>query len=115
MLPLLCDIPSISYIELNKPKTEYIVNTTALVLGEKDYILNIENMFNKDLFVNDFLKYSGTTITYSSASYLSIIKEDLTEFYSNNYDLVIKLPEVITISRKMKIKNISKFSPKIIL
>ena len=115
MLPFICDIPIISNVELNKPKTEFAACTTALVRDRKDYILNIDNFTGYDLDMYDFSKYLGTTIISNSTFKTGILKEKLIGFYSDNYDLVVKLPQMTCITRKMKIKTITKFSPKIVL
>ena len=115
MLPFICDIPIISNIELNKPKTEYVICTTALVRDKKDYVLNITNIISNEIDMYDFPKYLGTTITSISTFKTAIMKEELNGFYSDNYELVVKLPMMPTVTRKMKIKTISKYSPKIIL
>ena len=115
MLPFICDIPIVSNIELNKPKTEYVICTTALLREEKDNILNITNIINDEIDMYVFPTYIGTTISSISTFKTSIMKEELNGFYSDNYELVVKLPMMPVITRKMKIKTISKYSPKIIL
>ena len=115
MLSFICDIPIVSNVILNKPKTEYVICSTALVREEKSYKINITNFISNNIGMYDFPKHLGTTITSISTFKTPIMKEELIGFYNDNYDLVVKLPQMTTLTRKMKIKSITKYSPKIIL
>ena len=115
MLSFICDIPIISNVEINKPKTEYVICTTALIREEKSYKLNITNFIRNDIDMYDYPKHLGTTITSISTIKTPIMKEEWIGFYNDNYDLVVKLPQFTTLTKKMKIKSITKYSPKIIL
>ena len=115
MMPILCDIPIISYVELNKPKIEYVSCITTLEREENNYTLYLGNVFEKDINMYDFSKYLGTTLTSKGILKTTIMQEELIGLYSDDYDLVVKFPSKNSITRKVKIKSITKFTPKIVL
>lgn len=116
MIPLICDIPTMSNIEIDKqPSFEYTSLVTTLVSNKKTYMLSDVNYSGISLGDHNYLDYLGTTIKSSSILPKIILQGDRKSFFDDDYDVVIKLPESKSIIMKMKVKVVSDFSPKIFL
>jgi hypothetical protein len=114
MIPFLCDIPIISNVELNRPKIEYVSSITTLESDNRNDILNISKFTGNNIHDYDFAKWVGTTLTSNDTMKNIGLKDDLAGFFCDDYDIVVKIP-MTTISKKIKIKRITKFTPKIVL
>lgn len=114
MIPFLCDIPIISNVELNKPKIEYVSSITTIESDNRYAILNIDKFIGNNFLEYDFSKLVGTTLTSNDTMKNITLKDDLVGFFCDDYDIVVKIP-MTTISKKVKIKRITSFTPKIVL
>ena len=114
MIPFLCDFPIISNVELNRPKIEYVSSITTLESNNRNDILNIAKFIDNNILDYDFPKWVGTTLTSNDTMKNITLKDDLVGFFCDDYDIVVKIP-ITTISKKVKIKRISSFTPKIVL
>ena len=115
MIPFLfLDIP-VSTVELNKPKIECVSCITTIENIESKYLSSINRLLEKELNICDYLSNIGTTIMSNTVNKLVIFDDVTFDFFSDNYDIIVKMPNVKTISKKVKIQTISKFKPKIII
>ena len=114
MIPFLCDIPIISNVELNKPKIEYVSSITTLESDNRNDILNIAKFIGNNILGYDFSKWVGTTLISNDTMKSITLKDDLAGFFYDDYDMVVRIRRT-TISKKVKIKGITKFIPKIVL
>jgi len=115
MIPILFDLPSCNQ-EINKNKIEFLTSATTLVKNEEISFLsyrfsNFNNSFNYYNYFNNI----GTTIISESIIETPTTNIDFVGFYNDNYDIVIKLPVVKSLTKRVKVKSITKFSPRIIL
>ncbi|MDI3525866.1 MAG: hypothetical protein PWR03_49 [Tenuifilum sp.] len=115
MIPILFDLPSCNQ-EINKNKIEFLTSVTTLVKNEDiSFSSNIFINFNKSFNYYNYFNNIGTTIISESNIETPITNIDFIGFYNDNYDIVVKLPVVKSLTKKVKIKSITKFSPRIIL
>lgn len=114
MIPFLFFVPT-STIELCKPKIEFVSCFTTIENSENDYMTHLNRFLGEDLNICDYINYIGTTITSPHINKFIQIDESSTDFYSGDYDITVKMPKVMIMSKKIKIKSISKFKPKVIL
>lgn len=111
MIPIFCDLQSCSQ-EVNKNKIEFLSSITTLEKDENVLFLgNFSKCFNYYTYFNNI----GTTIVSESIIETPITNIDFVGFYNDNYDIIIKLPVMKSLTKKVKIKSVTKFSPKIIL
>jgi hypothetical protein len=111
------DFPKTS-VELSNPNQENVAiyNINTISSGTYD-LKKIDQL--KDFHFSKYLNQVGTRLTLQH-SFLKTSTENinilLTEgFYNDNYDVIATIPNRKTIVRKIKIKSISKYSPKIVL
>ncbi len=115
MLPVFFDIPVISKIDLNKPKIEFVTTVTTIEREHKETILDLFYLIGNDQSMKKHPKYFGTTIISNIEVKTTTITDELTNFFTENYDFVVKFPVPKTLTKRVKIKSISKFTPKIVI
>jgi hypothetical protein len=102
-------------VNLNKPQIEFVTYSTVLEDGKMNDMKYILNYFSSDLWNYNYTSQIGTTLTSSSKKGPWSMPEENRSFYSDDYDISVKLNLSNTINRKMRVKTISKYKPKIVL
>jgi len=115
MIPLMCDMSVLSNAEYSRPRIEIISSITNLqgrgmCLPESFFPFPVDY----DLKGTDFWKLIGTSLTSESSSEIRFSKYDQVGFYNDEYDFNVPLP-MVTITKKIKVRSISQFTPKIVL
>ncbi len=114
MIPILLDLPSCNQ-EINKNKIEFLTSVTTFVKNEDiPFSGNRFSNYNKSFSYYNYFNI-GTTIISESSIEIPTTSIDFVGLYNDNYDIVIKLPAVKSLTKKVRIKSITKFSPRIIL
>jgi len=107
MIPLFCN--PISTIELNKPQMEFVTSITSIQHNGTLMAFDV-----KDFFYNDKnLQLIGTTIISDTLKRYYWKRETEIDLFLDDFDVVVKLPVVKSFTKKVKIKSISKYRPKI--
>lgn len=112
-IPFLLNVP-VSSLELSKPKIELVSSYTTIENNDNDYLKNLNRLLGKELNTCDYLNYIGTTITSTRLNKFVQSEEFFVDFYTSDYDVTIKMPKVMIVSKKVKIKSISNFKPRVI-
>ena len=112
------DIPTLSSIEISKENKEFIFSSTSYRGETRFSCLDISNLFLDNLALLGYTntKMLGTTISINE-NYPRPIHaiEEVTSFFTDDYDITIPFPKQNRSTVKVKIKSIKKFSPKISL
>ena len=115
MIPIILDLLSYNQ-EINKNKIEFLTSVTKFVKNEDIPFSGVRfSNYNKSFSYYNYLNNIGTTIISESSIEIPTTSIDFVGYYNDNYDVVIKLPAVKSLTKKVRIKSITKFSPKIIL
>jgi len=114
-MPILFDLLSYNQ-EINKNKIEFLTSITTFVKNEDiPFSGNRFINYNKSFSYYSYLNNIGTTIISESYIEIPTTSIDFVGYYNDNYDIVIKLPAMKSLTKKVRIKSITKFSPRIIL
>lgn len=111
----MCDITTLSNAECNRPKIEMVTWVTNhqsknLCMASNYATFNL----SEDLMAADFWKFIGTSLTSETSSKFEMSSYELVGFFNDEYDLSISLP-IVSITKKVRVKSVSKFTPKVIL
>jgi hypothetical protein len=101
-------------VDLNNPKIEF-VTSTVFERRNKGTCLDLSFFLKNDIQMEEIPKYLGTTIVSTNDKKTSTIGEDLFDIFTDDYDVIVKLPASKTILKKIHITSISKFNPKIVI
>ena len=112
MIPFLFYIPA-SSLELCMPKIEFVSCFTTIENSDNDYITSLNKFLGENLNIYNYIDYIGTTITMPHVNKFIQIDELSMDFYSGDYDITVKMPKIMIVSKKIKIKSITKFTPKV--
>jgi hypothetical protein len=115
MFPAVCDVSVLSKIDLNNPRIEFVTSITTLDRGNRGTLLDLSFFLINDVKMDKFRKFVGTTLTSVSDVKTTTLNEDLVDFFTDDYDLVAKFPISKTLTKRVHIKTISKFTPKIVI
>lgn len=115
MFPPICDISVLSKIDLNNPKIEFVTSITTLDRGSRGTFLDLSFFLKNDIRMDKYPKYVGTTFISATDIKTSTLNEDLVDFLTDNYDLVVKFPITKSLKKSIYVKTISKFTPKIVV
>lgn len=112
MLPFFLNI-SVSNLELSKPKMEYVSSYTTIENDNSEFLANIDQLLESKIGIFDYRNYVGTTIISNSTNKFSLFEDEDIRFFGDDFDFIIKMPPVKTISRKFRVNSVSKFIPKV--
>jgi len=115
MIPFLFINVPVSSMELYKPKIELVSCFTTIENTNNEFIANISRFQGEDLNVCNYLNFIGTTIISTPKIKFVQSNELPTDFYSGDYDITVKMPKTMILSKKVKIRSVSTFKPKVIL
>ncbi|HEY5125635.1 MAG TPA: hypothetical protein VIK14_18055 [Ignavibacteria bacterium] len=115
MFPPICDISVLSKIDLNNPKIELVTSITTLDRGSRGTFFDLSFFLKNDVKMDKYPKYVGTMFISAPDVKTSTLNEDLVDFFTDNYDLVVKFPKPKTLIKSVYIKSITKFTPKIVI
>jgi len=113
MFPPICDVSVLSKIDLNKPRIEFVTSITTLDNGNKGPSLDLSFLLINDIKMENYPKYLGTTFVSARNVKTTTLDDDLVGYFTDTYDLVVKFPITKTFKKRVHIRSISKFTPKL--
>src|SRR5450759_2795591 len=115
MFPAVCDVSVLSKIDLNNPRIEFVTSITTLDRGNRGTLLDLSFFLINDVKMDKFPKFVGTTFTSVSDIKTTTLNEDLVDLFTDNCELVAKFNISKTLTKRVNIKTIPKFTPKIVI
>jgi len=115
MFPPIYDISVLSKIDLNKTGIEDVSSITTLDRGTKGPFLDLSFFLLDDSKMEKYPKFVGTTFVTTTEVKTATLNEELVGFFTESYDLVVRFPIPKTLKKRVHIKSITKFTPKIVI
>lgn len=115
MIPLFIqEIAQTSNFDFQKNKIEYVQTTTTIEFGKKIHYF-LDNGLDIQMRTNPFTNLIGTTISFKLPDSNPSFEKDTVGFYNDNYELEIEKVKFNSVFRKVKVKSVVKFTPRIVL